>query len=117
MFCLAQAIDPVTQAAVNTAVQGADFLSGKDAKWWFAFVLIIGGALGLIVLRWLLASHQKYIVTMESQLSEQRTSNRELNKELLTYITNDHMKAVETLSRVGVSMDKLADSINGLKNS
>ena len=104
-------IDPATQAALQTAVQGADFLNGKDVKWWFAFVLIIGGALGLIVLRWLLASHQKYIGTMETQLSEQRAANKQLNDSLLNYITTDHQKSLEMMNRVGTSLDRVADAL------
>jgi hypothetical protein len=118
MFLLAQLpVDPVTAAALKSAVEGADFLNGKDVKWWFAFVLIIGGALGLIVLKWLLASHQKYIATMEIQLTEQRTANKELNGSLLNYITTDHFKSMETMNRVGLSLDKLADAINNQKSS
>lgn len=115
MFLAQITTDPATQAAIEAAVKGADFLNGKDAKWWFALVLILGAALGLIVLRWLLFSHENYIKSMENQLTEQRSSNKELNNKLIDYITTDHEKSLETLNRVGVSMDKLADAINKQK--
>ena len=89
-------------------------MAGKDAKWWFAFVLIIGALAGLIVLRWLLASHQKYITTMESQLTEQRTANASLNQQLLTYSTTDHVKAIEALNKMSDSMDRLARAIDDM---
>jgi hypothetical protein len=108
-------LDPATQSAIQAAVQGADFMAGKDAKWWFAFVLIIGALAGLIVLRWLLASHQRYITTMESQLTEQRAQNAALNKELLSYITTDHIKSIEALNRMSDAMERLTGVIEGME--
>ena len=95
-------------------MKGADFMAGKDAKWWFAFVLIIGALAGLVVLRWLLASHQKYFTSMETQLTEQRTTNAALNQQLLTYITTDHQKAIEAQNKMSDSMDCLAKAIDEL---
>src|SRR5262245_44335530 len=108
-------LDPTTYAAIESAVKGADFLAGQDAKWWFAAILIIGAMAGLVVLKWLLASHQKYITSMETQLTEQRVANAELNKQLLTYITTDHIKAIEALNRMSESMDRLAHAIDELE--
>jgi hypothetical protein len=113
MWILAQ-VDPVTQGAIQAAVQGADLLATKDMKWWFAAVLIIGAFAGLVVLKWLLASHQKYITSMETQLTEQRTTNSALNRELLTYITTDHLKGIEALNKMSDSMEKLATAIHEL---
>lgn len=107
-------IDPATYSAIETAVKGADFMAGKDAKWWFAAILIIGAMAGLVVLKWLLASHQKYITSMETQLTEQRVANADLNKQLLTYITTDHIKAIEALNKMSDSMDRLAAAIDDL---
>ncbi len=113
MYFLAQL--PVDPATAKTLIEGADFLSGKDVKWWFAFVLLIGGALGLIVLKWLLTSHQKYIASMETQLSEQRIANKAQNDSLITYITTDHQKGLETMNRVDATLNKLADAISRQK--
>lgn len=107
--------DPATAAAIKTAVEGADFLQGKDAKWWFAVVLIVGAMAGLVVLKWLLASHQKYITSMETQLTEQRTANTMLNQRLIDYITTDHIKAIEALNKMSDSMDRLAKAIDDIE--
>ena len=89
-------------------------MAGKDAKWWFAAILIIGAMAGLVVLKWLLASHQKYITSMETQLTDQRSANAELNRQLLNYITTDHLKAIEALNKMSDSMERLATAIDEL---
>lgn len=108
-------LDPATQTAIEAAVKGADVLAGKDIKWWFAAILILGAMGALVALRWLLASHQKYISTMETQLTEQRTANTALHQQLLNYITTDHMKAIEALNKMSDSVDRLAGAIDDLE--
>lgn len=108
---LAQAAEA---AAAKAIIESTDFLAGKDAKWFFIAVLIILGIGTLLGLRWLLKSHEKYITSMETQLTEQRAANRELNEKLFTYMINDHQKAVESQNTMAASMRELAQAIKEL---
>lgn len=98
-------------------MKGADFMAGKDIKWWFAAILIMGALGALYALRLLLASHQKYVTGMEAQLTEQRAANTALHEKLITYITTDHLKAIDAHAKMSESMNRLATAIESLERT
>lgn len=110
-FSLAQA----EAVAGKVIIESADFLAGKDAKWWFIAILLIFGFSTLLALRWLLAGHQKYVTGMETQLTEQRMAYAALNKQLFDYIVGDHLKSIDALNTMSASMRELAQAIKELQ--
>src|SRR5687768_7122743 len=113
IFILAQ-LDPATGKVL---IEGADFLAGKDAKWWVAAVFIFCGFVTLTALRWLLRHHEKYMTSMETQLTEQRGANKELHERLIGYIMTDHQKSIESHNKISQSLDNLAEAVKEMRQA
>ena len=105
LFAQAEAV------SARAIVETADFLSTKDLKWWLAAFISLGVFAALLTLKWLLASHQKYVSSMESQLTEQRAANKELNKELLAYISTDHVRSLEAQNNTAQALRELSAAL------
>lgn len=105
---LAQAEAVSAKAIVETA----DFLSTKDLKWWLAAFVSLGVFAALLTLKWLLASHQSYIESMRTQLTEQRAANAALNEKLIDYIQTDHMKSIEAQNAISSALRELSAAIS-----
>lgn len=90
---LAQA--PVTPEVLK---QFADEASQKDFRWWFAIIFGILMMSGTVVFRMLL-----------KQISEQRTTNSELNKDFITNMKEDRLKIMLLLERTTIVLEKLEE--------
>lgn len=92
-------------------METVDFLSSKDLKWWFAGLLIVLALSASFVFKILLRYHQENIAGMQTQLSEQRTTNKELNSQLVTYITTDHQNSIKAQQDTASALRDLSQAI------
>lgn len=108
MLCFLAQADPIT---AKMAMETADVAASKDMKWWFVVLLMLFGVATLTALKWLLASHQNYLNSMQTQLTEQRQANAKQNEDMLDYIKTDHEKSVLMLGEVSRTLQSLAEAI------
>lgn len=101
----------VSPETIKQVTDGADFLQGKDAKWWFAVLFILFIGTGMLIVWWLLKYHTANMQQMSTQLEQQRFSNTELNKSLIEYISEDHVKTTMLLSQVGDTLRQVGETM------
>lgn len=78
--------------------QFADEVSQKDFRWWFAIVFGILITATTFIVKWLIAT-----------LQSQRQSNADVQKEFISYMREDRLKAAVLLERVTMVLEKLEE--------
>lgn len=99
--------------------EATDFLATKDIKWWLIAMAVVGVSFCSLIFKWLFASHQRHIHGLETQLTEQRIANSDLNskymllyEKLLAYIASDHLKSIETQKEATQAIRMLTEAID-----
>lgn len=90
-------VDPGATVAITKM---ADEMAQKDFKWWFAIVFSILVASGTYVFK-----------LQQKQISEQRQAHSDTLKQLLDYLTQDRVKTLQVLDRVGSVLEKFEQFI------
>src|SRR5688572_20387962 len=96
---------------VEAIGKAATFMSQQDLKWWFAALFLLFVVSGLMVLWMLFRFHRQYIDSLSVQLTEQRAANTVINKQLIDYITNDHIQSVQTLKEVSMALKEVGQAL------
>jgi hypothetical protein len=100
-----------TADQVESFTRAATFMSQQDLRWWFAALFLLFVGTGLVVLWMLFRFHRQYIEGLTNQLTDQRTANALINKQLIEYITNDHIQSVQTLKEVSLALKEVGNAI------
>ena len=100
-----------TPDQLEVARQATDYISSQSAQWWMGALFLLFVSSGLYVLRMFMAYHARYIESLTSQLSDQRTANVTNQKELVDYIKGDHVKAMESQQNVAHALERVSDAL------